>query len=48
MISKHILLITFLNKPELIFCPHLNGFIYFYPIRIIVFTINHLFSSIAI
>ena len=26
MICKNILLITFLNKPELIFFTHLNGF----------------------
>ena len=25
MICKHILLITFLNKPKLIFCTQLNG-----------------------
>ena len=43
MICKHILLITFLNEPELIFCRDLNGFSYFYQIRIILFTINHLF-----
>ena len=53
MISKHILYITFLNEPDLIFL-QLNGFTYFYLIRIILFTINHLFahslmfSSIAI
>ena len=46
MISKHILLITFLNKPKLFFffCTQLNGFTYFYFIQIILFTINHLFS----
>ena len=54
MIFKHILLIAFLNKPEQLFCTHLNGFKYFYLTRIILFTINHLFldsqmvSSIAI
>ena len=33
-ISKHILLITFLNEPKLIFCRQLNGFTYFYLIQI--------------
>ena len=53
MISKHIFLITFLNKLELIFFIQLNGFTNFYLIQIILFTINHLlahclmFSSIA-
>ena len=28
MICKHILLITFFNEPELIFCTQLNGFMY--------------------
>ena len=45
MISKHILLIAFLNEPELIFlCTQLNGFKYFYLKRIILFNINHLFA----
>ena len=44
MICKHILLITFLNEPELIFCTQLNGFKYFYLPQIIIFTINHLFA----
>ena len=30
MICKHILLITFLNEPELIFCTQLSGFKYSY------------------
>ena len=38
----NILLIT-LNKPKLILCTQLNGFKYFYLLRIILFTINHLF-----
>ena len=54
MIFKHILEITFLNKPQLIFFTLLNGFTYFYQIQIILFTIDHffahslMFSSIAI
>ena len=44
MICKHILLITFLKKPELIFYTQLNGFKYFYLTGIIPFTINHLFA----
>ena len=40
MISKHILWITVLNEQLLIFFSHLNGFINFYLIRIILFTIN--------
>ena len=44
MISKHILLIAFLNKPELIFFTRLNGLTYIYLIWIILFTINHLFA----
>ena len=53
MISKHILLITFLKKPGLIFS-HSKWFTYFPLLRSIVCTINHLFayslmfSSIAI
>ena len=43
-ISKHILLKTFLNKHELIFFTQSNHFIYFYQIRRILFTINHLFA----
>ena len=42
-ISEHILLITFLNKPKLIFFTQLNGFTYLYLIQIILQTINHLF-----
>ena len=44
MISKHILLITFLNESELIFFSQLNGFTYFNQIQIILFIINHLFT----
>ena len=44
MISKHILQIRSLNEPELIFSLQLNGFTYFYLVRIISFTINHLFT----
>ena len=53
MISKHILWITFLNEPELIFVTRLYSFTYFYLIQIILFSINPLFvhslllSSIA-
>ena len=43
MICKYIVLITFLNKPELIFAS-LNGFSYFCPMQIILFTINNLFA----
>ena len=44
MISKHILLITFLNEPELMFfLTQLNGFTDSYLIRIILFSIKHLF-----
>ena len=39
LISKHILLITILYKPELIFFTHLNGFTYFCLIQMILFTI---------
>ena len=46
MICKHIMLITFLSKSDLIFCTQLNGFKYFYQTRIILFTINHLFAHI--
>ena len=46
MISKHILLIKFLNEPELIsFFTELNDFTNFYQIRIIIFAINHLFAD---
>ena len=45
MISKHILLIIFLNEPGLIFFTQLNGFTYFYFIRIILSTINDLFAQ---
>ena len=41
---KHILLITILNEPKLIFSTQLNGFKYFYQIQIMLFTINHLFA----
>ena len=47
MISKHILLKTFLNESEFIFfffCIQLNGFTYLWLIWIILFTINHLFA----
>ena len=44
MICEHILLITFFNKPELIFLPQLNGFKYCYLIWIILLTINYLFA----
>ena len=44
MISKQIFQITFLNEPKVIFFTRLNGFTYFYPIRIILFTIIHLFA----
>ena len=45
MICKHILLITFLNEPELIFFyKQLNGSKNCYRIRIILFTINNLFA----
>ena len=41
MICNHIFLISFLNKPKLIFfCIELNGFKYFYPTQIILFTIK--------
>ena len=51
MIPKHILMIEFLNKPVLIFCPQLNGFGYFYLLQITLFFRNlHslMFSIIAI
>ena len=46
MICKHIWLIAFLNKPEIIinFFSELNNFTYFYLIQIILFIINHLFA----
>ena len=44
MICKYILLITFLEEPEHIFFTQLNGFKYYYLIRMILFTINHLFA----
>ena len=45
MICKHILLIIFLNEPELIILgTQLNGFKYCYLIQIILFTINNLFA----
>ena len=38
MISKHILLISFLNEPEVIcFCKQLNGFTYFCQIQIMLY-----------
>ena len=43
MICKHILLITFLNKPEF-FCTQLNGFKYCYLALIIQCNIYHLFG----
>ena len=39
---------TFLNEPELIFFLTVNGFTYLYLIRIILFTINHLFAQFNI
>ena len=42
MICKHILLITFLNAPELTFYTQLNVFKYFYLKRISQFIMNHL------
>ena len=44
MICEHFLLIIPLHEPELIFVSQLNGLKYFYQIRIILFTINHLFA----
>ena len=44
MISKHNLLLTFLNEPELIFFSKYNVFIYVCQIHIILFTINHVFA----
>ena len=44
MICKHILLITFLNGVKIIPCIELNGFKYFNPTRIILFTIKDLFA----
>ena len=41
MICKHILLITFVNESDLIFCPESNSFKYFYLTQIIQFAINH-------
>ena len=35
----------FLKEPELIFFTQLNVFTYFYGIRIILFTSNHLFAQ---
>ena len=46
MICKHILLITFLYEPEVLFCSLLKGFKYCYLIQIIIFIINHLFAHI--
>ena len=42
MISKHILEITFLNKPKFKFSTQLNGFKNFHQTRIILFIINYL------
>ena len=40
MISEHILYMTFLNEPELIFfCKQLNGFTYYYQMQILFTTI---------
>ena len=44
MIYKHILLIIYLNEPELIFYSQLNGFKYFYQTQIILFTVYHWFT----
>ena len=47
IICKYILLITFLNEPELSFLStQLNGFQYFYLIRIILFTINNFLAQV--
>ena len=46
MICKYILLVTFLNEPELIFfCTQLNGFKHFYQRLIILFNITHLVAN---
>ena len=45
MISKHISLKTYLNKPkDVFFFIQLNDFTNIYVIRIILITINHLFA----
>ena len=44
MICKHILLITFLNKPEFIFSRQLNDLKYCYLTLIILFNITHSFT----
>ena len=47
MIGEHILLVTFLIESLLILFTKLNGFTYFYLIRmilLIIITINHLFA----
>ena len=42
---KHILLITFLNVPDVIlFCTHLNCFKDYYLTLIVLFKISHLFA----
>ena len=46
MICKCILLITFLNEPELIFFTQSNGFKHFYLTQIILITINNLYAHI--
>ena len=45
MICKHILLITFLNEPDLIFCTQSNDFNYRYLTLIILFDIYHLSAN---
>ena len=44
MVCEHILLITFLNKPVVIFLAQFCGFKYFYQTQIILFIINPLFT----
>ena len=45
MTHKHILLITVLNEPELIFLYTVKCFqVFLYQLRIVLFSINHLFA----
>ena len=44
MICKHILLITFLNEPELIFCSQINDFKYGSLTLIILLNITYLLA----
>ena len=46
MICKHILLITFLNKPEYIFCTSFIGFKYFYLLLMICLHIVKWFQAL--